>query len=118
MGICTDALSHILVCDHKNKTVQMLDKDGQFLYDLPIRLEGIYLPRSLCYDFKTHCLWVGSENNNVACVYKYADRQDALTGTCRFYFHIYRKLCCRIYMPFKLQNILIKLLLLFKVALI
>lgn len=87
-GICTDALSHILVCDHKNKTVQMLDKDGQFLYNLPIRLERIYLSRSLCYDFTTHSLWVGSENNNLACVYKYDDRQDLLTGKCRMFSYL------------------------------
>nr|XP_034309357.1 uncharacterized protein LOC105347843 [Crassostrea gigas] len=33
-GICTDALSHILVCDDSTNTVQMLDKDGQFLSHL------------------------------------------------------------------------------------
>lgn len=30
-GICTDALSHILVCDLKTETIQIIDKDGQFL---------------------------------------------------------------------------------------
>lgn len=30
-GICTDELSHILVCDNRTETVHMIDKDGQFL---------------------------------------------------------------------------------------
>lgn len=30
-AICTDTLSHILVCDHFIYAVQMLNKDGQFL---------------------------------------------------------------------------------------
>ena len=30
-AICTDTLSHILVCDHFIHAVQMLNKDGQFL---------------------------------------------------------------------------------------
>ncbi|XP_062572781.1 protein lin-41-like [Saccostrea cucullata] len=30
-GICTDELLNIIVCDINTKTVQMIDKDGQFL---------------------------------------------------------------------------------------
>lgn len=30
-GISTDPLSHILVCEDRTQTVQMIDKDGQFL---------------------------------------------------------------------------------------
>ncbi|XP_062587336.1 uncharacterized protein LOC134248975 [Saccostrea cucullata] len=30
-GICTDALSHILVCDFITGTIQMIDKNGHFL---------------------------------------------------------------------------------------
>ncbi|XP_061186399.1 uncharacterized protein LOC133194459 [Saccostrea echinata] len=30
-GLSTDALSHILVCDHRTDSVQIIDKDGQFL---------------------------------------------------------------------------------------
>lgn len=33
-GICTDALSHILVCDQITKTVLMIDRDGHFLSSL------------------------------------------------------------------------------------
>lgn len=36
-GICTDALSHILVCDVRTYTLQMIDRDGQFLSHLLIR---------------------------------------------------------------------------------
>nr|XP_034309427.1 uncharacterized protein LOC109618689 [Crassostrea gigas] len=78
-GICTDALSHILVCDRGTKTVQMLDKDGQFLSYLLIESEEIGKPYSLSYDVNTHRLWVGSDDNNKVCVYRYITRQDALT---------------------------------------
>nr|XP_034310012.1 uncharacterized protein LOC105328882 [Crassostrea gigas] len=80
-GMCTDALSHILVCDYKTKTVQMLDKDGQFLSHLLTESQEMGVPRSLRYDVKTHRLWVGSGSwyNNKVCVYRYITRQDALT---------------------------------------
>ncbi|XP_034319617.2 uncharacterized protein [Magallana gigas] len=78
-GICTDALSHILVCDYRTKTVQMIDRDGQFLSHLLIRPSGIFSPRSLSYDVNTHRLWIGSRSNNKVCVYRYITRQDALT---------------------------------------
>uniref|UniRef100_K1Q913 Tripartite motif-containing protein 3 n=1 Tax=Magallana gigas TaxID=29159 RepID=K1Q913_MAGGI len=79
-GICTDALSHILVCDGRTKTVQMIDRDGQFLSHLLTELQEIGEPGSLSYDVNTHRLWVGSLDNNTLCVYRYITRQDALTG--------------------------------------
>nr|XP_034310546.1 uncharacterized protein LOC117684057 [Crassostrea gigas] len=79
VGICTDALSHILVCDEITKTVQMLDKDGQFLSHLLKKSKQMGKPRGLSYDVNTHRLWVGSGDNNKVCVYKYITRQDALT---------------------------------------
>ncbi|XP_052681676.1 uncharacterized protein LOC128162486 [Crassostrea angulata] len=78
-GICTDALSHILVCDDRTKTVQMLDKDGQFLSHLLTESQEMGVPCSLSYDVSTHRLWVGSWDNNKVCVYRYITRQDALT---------------------------------------
>eukprot|EP00105_Crassostrea_gigas_P038407 XP_019922555.1 PREDICTED: uncharacterized protein LOC109618689 [Crassostrea gigas] len=79
-GICTDALSHILVCDIRTETVQMLNKDGQFLSHLLTQSQEMGKPRNLSYDVNTHRLWVGSEDNNNVCVYRYITRQDALTG--------------------------------------
>lgn len=72
LGLCTDALSHILVCDGKTDTVQMLDRDGHSLSHL---LTGstckVY---SLSYDFNTRGLWVGKDLD--VCVYKYLDHED------------------------------------------
>ncbi|XP_065932482.1 uncharacterized protein [Magallana gigas] len=76
-GICTDALSHILVCDVR--TVQMINKDGRFLSHLLTKSQEMGLPRSLSYDVNTHRLWVGSWGHNKVCVYRYITRQDALT---------------------------------------
>lgn len=80
LGICTDVLSHILVCDEHTQTVQMLDKNGQFLSHLLIRPSGIFNPISLSYDVKTHCLWVGSRINNKMCAYRYISGQDTTRG--------------------------------------
>nr|XP_034318493.1 uncharacterized protein LOC117686817 isoform X2 [Crassostrea gigas]XP_034318494.1 uncharacterized protein LOC117686817 isoform X2 [Crassostrea gigas] len=76
-GICTDALSHILVCDYTTHTVQMLDKDGQFLSHLLTKSEEMGVPWGLSYDVNTHRLWVGSLYKKVY-VYRYITRQDAL----------------------------------------
>eukprot|EP00105_Crassostrea_gigas_P036570 XP_019920718.1 PREDICTED: uncharacterized protein LOC105323109 [Crassostrea gigas] len=78
LGICTDALSHILVCDGITKTVQMINKDGRFLSHLLTESQEMDRPWSLRYDVNTHRLWVGSWDNKV-CVYRYITRQDALT---------------------------------------
>ncbi|XP_056007452.1 uncharacterized protein LOC125653150 isoform X3 [Ostrea edulis] len=78
-GICTDALSHILVCDLDTNTVQMIDKDGHFLSLLLTQQHGINEPRSLNYDDKTHLLWVASFNTNTVSVYRYLQRRYSLT---------------------------------------
>ncbi|XP_061186267.1 uncharacterized protein LOC133194301 [Saccostrea echinata] len=77
LGICTDGLSHILVCDGITSTVQMLDKDGLFLSLILTRQQGINGPMSLSYDDKTHLLWIGRcYGENRVCVYRYIERQD------------------------------------------
>ena len=75
-GICTDVLPHILVCDSYTRTVQMLDRDGQFLsYLLTKQTPGIgYIPHSLRYDVNNHVLWVGSWDNNTVSLYRYINR--------------------------------------------
>ncbi|XP_062607421.1 uncharacterized protein LOC134269229 [Saccostrea cucullata] len=75
LGICTDALLNILVCDANNHTVQMIDKDGNFLSLLLTQDQGIYYPGSLSYDYKAHLLWVGTRVNNRVRIYRYIERQ-------------------------------------------
>jgi hypothetical protein len=79
-GICTDTLSHILVCDVNIDTVHMIDKDGHFLSLLLTKQHGIYKPWGLNYDDKTHLLWVGSYHNNIVFVYKYIQRRYSVVG--------------------------------------
>lgn len=79
-GICTDALSHILVCDQITDTVQMIDRDGHFLYFLLTRPPGILTPLSLSYDVYSHHLWVGSQFNNFVGVYKYITQLHNVIG--------------------------------------
>ncbi|XP_061193662.1 uncharacterized protein LOC133201885 [Saccostrea echinata] len=78
-GICTDALSHILVCDDITQSVQMLDSDGHFLTQIQTSPHGINRPRGLSYDDTTHLLWVGSLITNTVNIYRVVDK-DSLTG--------------------------------------
>nr|XP_022302454.1 uncharacterized protein LOC111110282 [Crassostrea virginica] len=81
-GICTDVMSHILVSDYITHTVQMLDRDGQFLsYVLTTRqTPGMdYTPCGLSYDVTTHAVWVGSWRNNTMSVCQYLNRHLHLT---------------------------------------
>lgn len=79
-GICTDSLSHILVCDIFTETVHMINKDGQFLMYLLKQSQGIIKPSSLYFDTRSYCLWVGSSENNNVCIYKYLTRKNDITG--------------------------------------
>ena len=80
-GICTDALSNILVCDGRTKTVQLINKDGQFLSNLLTTespgLEKKFIPWSIGYALETHLLWVGSVSrfpNNSLLRYRHITR--------------------------------------------
>nr|XP_022295097.1 uncharacterized protein LOC111105224 [Crassostrea virginica] len=80
-GICTDALSNILVCDGRTKTVQLINKDGQFLSNLLTTespgLEKKFIPWSIGYALETHLLWVGSGSrfpNNSLLRYRHITR--------------------------------------------
>ncbi|XP_061194048.1 uncharacterized protein LOC133202270 [Saccostrea echinata] len=78
-GICTDALSHILVCDDYTESVQMLDREGNFLSQIQTSPHGINRPWGLSYDDHTHLLWVGSAINNTVNIYRVVDTH-SLTG--------------------------------------
>lgn len=53
-GICTGALSHILVCDYMTNTVQIVNMGGQFLSHLLISPSGIFYPNlTLLYSYDT-----------------------------------------------------------------
>ncbi|XP_052677531.1 uncharacterized protein LOC128158639 [Crassostrea angulata] len=69
-GICTDVLGHILVCDTYNDTVNILDKDGQFLSLLLTPQQDVKYPCSLCVDYENNLL-VGQCETNTVKVYKY-----------------------------------------------
>ncbi|XP_062598460.1 uncharacterized protein LOC134259877 [Saccostrea cucullata] len=79
-GVCSDALLNILVCDDISQTVHMIDNNGSFLSFLFTEQLGIVIPMSLCYDDKTHLLWVGCQNNDRVLVYRYIVRQYSLTS--------------------------------------
>ena len=99
-GICTDVMSHILLCDGITNTVQMLSKDGKLLkYFLTDQSPGIsyYAPYGLRYDFNTYCLWVESEsprdaNESTLSVYRYINRHLAILGKPELsYTHLLQK---------------------------
>lgn len=74
VGICTDAFSHILVCDANTNTIQMIDRDGNFQSSLLTGPQNSINPNSLSYETSTHTLWVGSWDNNTLFMYRYINR--------------------------------------------
>lgn len=74
-GICTDALMNILVCNIFEHTIEILDKNGQFLSNLLTNALRVESPFSLGYNVHTHQLWVGSNEHNVVTVFRYLDRE-------------------------------------------
>ncbi|XP_062605152.1 uncharacterized protein LOC134266962 [Saccostrea cucullata] len=75
-GICTDALSHILVSDYYTSTIHMIDKDGNFLSLIQKDQPEIDRPWGLGYDDTYHLLWVGSWISNKVCKYRHTERQN------------------------------------------
>ncbi|XP_062608103.1 uncharacterized protein LOC134269946, partial [Saccostrea cucullata] len=78
-GICTDALSHILVCDVYTRSVHIIDQDGLFLTQIETKHHGIGVPYGLSYDCDTQLLWVGSRDNNTVNIYRLINEGDDLT---------------------------------------
>lgn len=79
-GICTDPMAHILVCDGRINKIHIIDKNGHFLSHLKISQSDLFRPWSLSYDVNTHLLWIESYLRGKVGVYRYMDRQDALTS--------------------------------------
>uniref|UniRef100_A0A8W8JCW7 B box-type domain-containing protein n=1 Tax=Magallana gigas TaxID=29159 RepID=A0A8W8JCW7_MAGGI len=71
LGICTDLLGHIVVCNglYANNTPDIIDQDGQFLSLLLTPQQGIR-PYGVCVDDENN-LHVGQYNTNTVTVYKY-----------------------------------------------
>lgn len=72
IGLCVDALAHILVSDVKSKAVHMIDKNGRFLLYLLSSEKFVFL--SISYDVNTHRLLVSSSEDNTLSVYSYITR--------------------------------------------
>ena len=67
-GICTDVLGHILVCNMRRHSVDLLDQDGEYLTSTS--RQGIKTSCSLCVDDENN-LYVGQYDTNIMIVYKY-----------------------------------------------
>ncbi|XP_062568068.1 uncharacterized protein LOC134230315 [Saccostrea cucullata] len=78
-GICTDALSHILLCDLDTHTIHIIDQDGLYLTQIDTEQHGIDRPYSLSYNRDTQLLWVGSWINNTVNIYTLINEGDDLT---------------------------------------
>lgn len=70
-GICTDAMSHILVCDGKTNTIHIIDSDGIFVSYLRSKLSELCKPYTLAFDMKTNFLLIGEKDRDIVFFYKY-----------------------------------------------
>ncbi|XP_062580657.1 uncharacterized protein LOC134242573, partial [Saccostrea cucullata] len=77
-GICTDALSHILVCNFQpnNPGILILDRDGVLSEQ-----HWMHSPCGLSYDDRTQLLWVGSYDDNTVNIYRLI-YEDSLFDCC------------------------------------
>ncbi|XP_062613493.1 uncharacterized protein LOC134275237 [Saccostrea cucullata] len=80
LGICTDALSHILVCDLNTQSIQIIYCDGHFRSQIQTRPHGIDIPWGLSYVENTNTLWVGSYRGNTVNLYRMLVHNDYLTS--------------------------------------
>lgn len=75
LGICTDSMSHILVCDTLNRSIQLLHKDGQFLCHLEIEEHLLFFPY-FSYDVFTNCLEVRPQDNDKFFKYRHINSNE------------------------------------------
>lgn len=78
--ICTDILSHMLVCDNRSTSIQLIDENGQFLHFLFTTTQDDDIPKCLSYDTYNQRLWVGSPKNNQICVNNYLTKRNVAKG--------------------------------------
>lgn len=79
-GVCTDALSRILVCDSGSKSIQLIDKNGHFQHFFLTTIQDEDMPSCLSYDIINNLLLIGSPQNNKICVYKYLTKHNIEKG--------------------------------------
>lgn len=79
-GVCTDALSRILVCDSGSKSIQLIDKNGHFQQFFLTTIQDEDMPSCLSYDIINNLLLIGSPQNNKICVYKYLTKHNIEKG--------------------------------------
>lgn len=84
-GICTDRMSHIIVCDSSSKKIHVIDEDGRFLSYVFIDSKLMSEPSCLSYAFRNDLFLVGSYNGNKIGVSRYVtEKNEARTGK---YYH-------------------------------
>lgn len=66
-GICCDSSCNIIVADMKNNKINLIDKDGAFLYH--VTYEGMKMPRALCIDEDDN-VYVGEWDSDAVKVIK------------------------------------------------
>lgn len=83
LGICTNALSHILIGDDKTDRIHIIDKDGQFLSHLLVKPSRLFKPHCLSYDVSSHCIYIGTNlklGENSIYVYRHLAPETTPTG--------------------------------------
>ncbi|XP_062571071.1 uncharacterized protein LOC134233091 [Saccostrea cucullata] len=73
LGLCTDALGHIIVCDKYELTIHVIDKNGQFITF--IKTIDIQAPLDVSVD-KDNNLWVVQKSSDTLRVFHYLSQHE------------------------------------------
>ena len=60
MGLCTDQMGHVLITDHNNQRVHILDQEGRFIQYILTSQQGLHQPVTIDVD-KEGYVWVGEK---------------------------------------------------------
>ena len=58
LDVCTDQMGHVLIADHDNHRVHMLDQEGRFMQYILTSQQGLHQPVSIDVDSEGY-IWVG-----------------------------------------------------------
>ena len=61
VGVCTDHMGHVLITDHYNHRIHIINQEGRFIGYILTAEQGLILPTTINVDREGY-VWVGEDN--------------------------------------------------------